>query len=1190
MKKETILIVEDDLGLIELISERIQLCGYEFQAVSSAHDAFAWLKVCKPLFMLLDYSLPEMNGKEFLQHLSSEALIIPPFVVATGQGDERVAVEMMKLGARDYIIKDSHFLDLIPVVVDKISKEIENENKLQQTELELKESNQFNKQIIESAHEGIVVFDCNLKYKVFNPYMEKMTGVCAASVLGKHPLEVFPFLLDSGSIKIFEKALRGEIVDEADIEYNIPQNGKHGWSSEKSAPLYNNAGETIGVITTIHDITERKAAEAALEESETKYRELVDNSPDAIIIYSPDAIAFVNNECLRLMRAKSADELLDKNFIEFVHPKYRSFVTEKMENTLNRGDLLPLTEEKFIRLDGTVCDVEVKAIPIRFNDKLSIQLIVRDITEKKQAEKALLKSEALYRDLVFRIPDGVYKSTPEGKFIDVNTAMVKMLGYESKEELMAIDIKSDLYFDSTDRESIVLKEKNEEIETFRLKRKDGSELWVEDHGWYVNDANGNILTHEGVLRDITERRRAAQELDQSQKQFKELFDNAPVGYHELDSEGRIIRVNETELNMLGYSIDELYGKYIWEMSSTQTISMESVQAKLNGKYISETSYEREFIKKDGSLVYVLVQDKILYDCDGNISGLRSTIQDYTEKKIAEKLLLESQQRYSLAIQATRDGLWERNLLTNQSFYSPRWCEILGCSADSPEFQPTYETLIERIHPDDYQQTVATLNYHIENGTEYDLEYRCLHQSGEYRWQSSMGTFVLDETGRPIKIVGCISDISERKKAEEDLRESEKKYRILFAENPQPMFIFDMETLKFIEVNQAAINHYDYSREEFMSMTMADIRPEMEIQDLLENIEKSRQNSSLTLEALHRKKNGESIFVEINSFSIKYDGKSARHVLVKDITQQKQVKDALRNSYSLLNATIESTADGILAVDMKGEISLFNQRFVQMWKVPNELIEINDDELVLNYISSKVINPDLFLQKVRNYYEHCEISGFDQIKLLDGRVFDRYSIPQRVENEIVGRVWSFRDITESKLAEEALRASEDKYRTMIENSNDLIWMLDKEGKFLFYNDVALRTTEINKNEWIGKSYQPLILPEDLDKVNSVFNRTLKGEACSYELRFKKYDENILTLSVNTSPIYNVRKIEGVVCFGRNITEQKQAEQAMNEYMNDLIRFQNLTVGREIAMIGLKKEINEMLVKFGLEEKYVIVDEN
>ena len=939
MKKETILIVEDDLGLIELISERIQLCGYEFQAVSSAYDAFVWLKACKPLFLLLDYSLPEMNGKEFLQHLSSEGFIIPPFVVATGQGDERIAVEMMKLGARDYIIKDSHFLDLIPVVVDKISKELENENKLQQTELELKESNQFNKQIIESAHEGILVFDCNLKCKVFNSYMEKMTGVRAANVLGKHLLEAFPFLLDLGGIKIFEKTLQGEILDEADLEYDIPESGKHGWGSVKSVPLYNNAGEIIGVITTIHDITERKAAEAALEESETKYRELVDNSPDAIIIYSPDTIAFVNNECLRLMRAKSADELLNKNLIEFIHPKYRSFATKMMGNTLLGGNLLPLTEEKFIRLDGTVCDVEVKAIPIRFNDKPSIQLIVRDITEKKQAEKALLESEELYRDLVFRIPDGVYKSTPEGKFIDVNTAMVKMLGYESKEELMAIDIKSDLYFDSADRESIVLKEKNEEIETFRLKRKDGSELWVEDHGWYVNDSNGNILTHEGVLRDITERRRAAQELDQSQKQFKELFDNAPVGYHELDSEGRIIRVNQTELNMLGYSMDELYGKYIWELCSTQTISMESVKAKLKGKQIPETSYEREFIKKDGSLVSVLVQDKILYDCDGNISGLRSTIQDYTEKKIAEKLLLESQERYSLAIRATRDGLWERSLLTNQSFYSPRWCEILGCSVDTPEFQPTYETLIERIHPDDYQRVVTALNYHIEKGTEYNLEYRFLHSSGEYKWQSSMGTFVLDETGKPVKIVGCISDISERKKAEEDLRESE-----------------------------------------------------------------------------------------------------------------------------------------------------------------------------------------------------------------------------------------------------------DKYRTMIENSNDLIWMLDKEGRFLFYNEVTLNTTEINKNEWIGKSYQPLILPEDLEKVNSVFNRTVNGEACSYELRFKKHDESILTLSVNTSPIYNARKIEGVVCFGRNITEQKQAEQAMNEYMNDLIRFQNLTVGREIAMIGLKKEINEMLVKFGLEEKYVIVDEN
>jgi len=181
----------------------------------------------------------------------------------------------------------------------------------------------------------------------------------------------------------------------------------------------------------------------------------------------------------------------------------------------------------------------------------------------------------------------------------------------------------------------------------------------------------------------------------------------------------------------------------------------------------------------------------------------------------------------------------------------------------------------------------------------------------------------------------------------------------------------------------------------------------------------------------------------------------------------------------------------------------------------------------------------------------------------------------------------RDISEKKRAEEALRASEDRYKTLIEYSNDLIWTLDVEGKFLFLNDVAILSTGFKLTDWIGKSFVPLILPEDLPMINDIFQRTINGEALTYELQFKKQDNSIMTLSVNTSPIYNSGIIEGVVSFGRDITEKKRSEEALNEYMTELIRFQKLTVDRELAMIELKKEINEIQIKFGQEPKYVIV---
>jgi PAS domain S-box-containing protein len=186
---------------------------------------------------------------------------------------------------------------------------------------------------------------------------------------------------------------------------------------------------------------------------------------------------------------------------------------------------------------------------------------VIEITHQRQVEADLHESEKTYKNLLERLPDGVYKSTHAGKFVEVNPAMVKMLGYSSKEELMAIDIKTALYFQPEDRESDILQEKLEEMGIFRLKKKDGTAIWVEDHGWYSLDEQGEILYHEGIMRDITERKLAEEAIKESEERFKMLFDKAPIGYQSLDENGYFLDVNETWLEILGYQKEEIIGQW-----------------------------------------------------------------------------------------------------------------------------------------------------------------------------------------------------------------------------------------------------------------------------------------------------------------------------------------------------------------------------------------------------------------------------------------------------------------------------------------------------------------------------------------------------------------------------------------------------------------------------------------------------
>ncbi len=269
-----ILIIEDDSGLSELLAERIKGIGYKTMCIFSAYDAIDWLTNNTPFLMTLDYNLPDLNAQEFIHELKKRKLHIPHFIVSTGQGDESVAVEMMKLGAKDYIIKDSKLLDMIILVIKKVAREIENENKLKQAEQALIESNQFNNQIIRSAQEGIIVYDLNLNYQVWNPFMEKLTGIPFYEVVGKQLLEVIPFLGDTNVDPMLNKALQGTNIHERDIFLNIPSTGKSGWITETTAPLISTSGEIVGVITTVRNITERKLAEEKLKADEILLKEL----------------------------------------------------------------------------------------------------------------------------------------------------------------------------------------------------------------------------------------------------------------------------------------------------------------------------------------------------------------------------------------------------------------------------------------------------------------------------------------------------------------------------------------------------------------------------------------------------------------------------------------------------------------------------------------------------------------------------------------------------------------------------------------------------------------------------------------------------------------------------------------------------------------------------------------------------
>ena len=386
------------------------------------------------------------------------------------------------------------------------------------------------------------------------------------------------------------------------------------------------------------------------------------------------------------------------------------------------------------------------------------------LSELKKKEKILYESEKRYRAIYDASAIGIIQADFEGNFNDANPAFLQMLGY-TLEELKNMSWNNITH--PNDREKSIYhykglkdgKLKNYSIEK-RYIHKSGKVVWVNAAVVAVTNDEGMPVFELGIVEDITKRKEAEYAMVENESRFRDLFDEAPIGYHEIDKNGVITRVNQTELRMLGFvDPQEMVGKHVSIFVLQTEQSKRELQKKLEGKFPVGNTYRRDFIRKDGLTIPVAVCDRLILERDGSLRGIRSTIQDISDIKKAEDALIKSETKYRNIFENTQDIFYRTDIHGYITEISPSVKRYSGYSVDYLLGRQVTELYND---PEERQKLLIAVN---EKGEVNDYELTLKNKDGKQFIVSVNAHILRDDNDEVTGLEGSLRDITERKNAE-----------------------------------------------------------------------------------------------------------------------------------------------------------------------------------------------------------------------------------------------------------------------------------------------------------------------------------------------------------------------------------------------------------------------------------------
>jgi diguanylate cyclase (GGDEF)-like protein/PAS domain S-box-containing protein len=651
------------------------------------------------------------------------------------------------------------------------------------------------------------------------------------------------------------------------------------------------------------------------------------------------------------------------------------------------------------------------AVTILFTTLLAAVLSFTVLRKREQLHSALSSSEKRYRLLFETSLAGLYRTTLDGRILDCNAAFCRIFGYASREEVLGSSVRAGLSLTDRDRFKDGLPSENDQSDFEQcLRRKDGSAVWVLNNATLLPSEDGSEPVIEGTMIDISEGRKAEEDLRRLAA-IARCSDDAMIS---LTPEGTIQTWNAGAERVYGYRPEEVIGTPIaCLVSSCRANEFQGMLEQLRGTEIMR--FETEHVRKGGRKIGIALTLSPRKDKTGEIVGVSSIARDITDQKRVEEALRQSETQYRLLFDSNPLPMWVFARKTLM-FLAVNDAAIRHYGFSRQEF---LAMTIAHIRPEADIPDLLKATAKRMHG---------LQEPGAWRHRKRDGAIIaveiiahdLDFQGIDAVFVAA-HEITERKRSEEMLQNSENKYRVLFEDSADATWLMDEKG--FLDCNSAALQMFGYSASALM-LHPADISPPNQPDGTPSRMAAEQKiaaaflNGKERFEWLHQRRNGEVFPAEVCLTALTLSGRPMLLAAVRDITERKRAEEALLFKTSLLEAQAETTIDGILAVDESDHIVLANKQFGLNFGIPEELLRTRDDLVVLKYVTDQVHDPEAFVERIRYLKNHRNEKSRDELRFKNGKFFDRYSAPLvDSKGRNWGRIWYFRDITDRKVAEE-----------------------------------------------------------------------------------------------------------------------------------------------------------------------------